>query len=70
MKTLKQHITEKFMIGDDDEFIHEACAQDVVHQPVEDGPVPYFQQGLGEVLSQRIEPGGIAGRKDKAFHRL
>ena len=60
----------EFVVGDDHETIHEAGTADVVDQPVQDGLVPYLEQGFGKILCQRIKPRGIAGGKDQAFHRL
>ena len=58
----------ELVIGDDDVFIHQASAVDVVNEPVEDGLVAHFEERLREILGERVEAGSIARCKNEAFH--
>ena len=60
----------ELVVGNDDILIHEAGGIDVVDEPVQDGFVPDFQEGFGEVFGEGVEPRGVAGGEDEAFHRL
>lgn len=55
-------------VGHDDVLRDLRDGVQVVEHPPEDGAPADFQQGLREILRQRIQPGGIAGRQDDGFH--
>ena len=59
----------KLMIAHDDIFIHAAGPFHIVDQPVQDGLARHLKQGLGEILRQWIQAGGIARGQDDALHR-
>ena len=61
-------VVGKLVVRDDYVFVHQASAVDIIDEPVEDGLVAHREQGLGEVLGQRVEPRGIACGKDETFH--
>ena len=58
----------ELVVGDDDIFIHQTSAVDVVDEPVEDGLVAHFEERLREILGERVEAGSIARCKNEAFH--
>ena len=58
----------EFMIGDDNVFLDIVDGIDVVHDTVQNGSLPYFQQRFREILRQRIQTCGIAGCDDDVFH--
>ncbi|MPN29084.1 hypothetical protein SDC9_176533 [bioreactor metagenome] len=58
----------EFVVGDHDIFAHFTGCMDIIQQPVQDGLFANFQQGLGIVLCQRVEPGGVPGGQNQALH--
>ena len=60
----------ELVVGDDDVLVDEAGPVDVVDEPVQDGLLPYLQEGLGEVFGKRVKPRGIARGENQAFHRF
>ena len=58
----------ELVVGDDNVFVNESGAVDVVDEPVEYCLIAHFEERFGEVLGEWIEPRGIAGGKDEAFH--
>ena len=56
------------VVGDDDVLIDETAGGDVIDQPVQDGLITDLQQGLREVLGERVEAGGVAGGEDEGGH--
>ena len=60
----------ELVVGDDDVLVDEAGPVDVVDEPVQDGLLPYLQEGLGEVFGKRVKPRGVARGEDQAFHKF
>ena len=42
-------------------FVYQTGLGHVIYEPVKDGFAGHLKQGLGEVLGQGVEPGGVAG---------
>ena len=60
----------ELVVGDDHVLVDQAGAVYVVDEPVQDGLLPYFQEGFREVLGEGVEPRGVAGGEDQAFHKF
>ena len=58
----------KAVVRDHHIFIHDTGPVDVLQQPVQNGLVPYLQQGLRKVLGQGIESCGVSRRQNQTFH--
>ena len=58
----------ELVVGDNDVFVNVGNAVDVVQHAAEDGVVTNLQQGLGEVLGQLSQAGGITGGDNYGFH--
>jgi len=58
----------KLVVGDDYVLIDLRDAVDVIEHHAQDGAVPYLQEGLGEVLGEFPQAGGIAGGYHYILH--
>ena len=69
--TLRSPVLEdmgELMVADDDIFVYLAGLGHIVDEPVQDGFACHLQKGLGEVLGQRIEAGGISCCQYQTLH--
>ena len=58
----------ELMVADDDIFVYLAGLGHIVDEPVKYRLACYLQKGLGEVLGQRIESGGISCCQYQTLH--
>ena len=56
------------MVGDDDVLIHLRDGVNVVQHTPQNGALPYFEEGFGEVLGKFPQAGSVAGCYYYVFH--
>ena len=57
----------KLVVGDDDVLIDLGDAVDIIEHTAQYGTLAYLQQGLGEVLGEFAQAGGVAGGNNYIF---